>query len=55
MELIYWEPQTYNNRQGYKLGIFDNSGKPTVALNAFKLLRTVKEEILSNYPILQFL
>jgi arabinogalactan endo-1,4-beta-galactosidase len=34
--VLYWEPQSYNNWQGYSLGAFDNSGKPTVALNAFK-------------------
>jgi len=33
--VFYWEPQSYNNWQGYTLGAFDNSGKPTVALNAF--------------------
>ena len=34
--VLYWEPQSYNNWQGYTLGAFDNSGKPTVALDAFK-------------------
>ncbi len=34
--LLYWEPQAYNNWQGYTLGAFDNSGKPTAALNAFQ-------------------
>jgi arabinogalactan endo-1,4-beta-galactosidase len=34
--VFYWEPESYNNWQGYTLGAFDNSGKPTVALNAFK-------------------
>ena len=33
--VFYWEPEAYNNWQGYSLGAFDNSGKPTVALNAF--------------------
>ena len=33
--VLYWEPQAYNNWQGYTLGAFDNSGKPTAALNAF--------------------
>jgi len=33
--VLYWEPQSYNNWQGYSLGAFDNSGKPTTALNAF--------------------
>jgi arabinogalactan endo-1,4-beta-galactosidase len=34
--VLYWEPESYNNWQGYTLGAFDNSGKPTIALNAFK-------------------
>ena len=34
--VFYWEPESYNNWQGYSLGAFDNSGKPTVALDAFK-------------------
>ena len=34
--VFYWEPESYNNWKGYTLGAFDNSGKPTVALEAFK-------------------
>ena len=34
--VFYWEPEAYNNWQGYTLGAFDNSGKPTIALNGFK-------------------
>lgn len=34
--VFYWEPEAYNSWQGYTLGAFDNSGKPTAALNAFK-------------------
>jgi arabinogalactan endo-1,4-beta-galactosidase len=33
--IFYWEPEACNNWQGYTLGAFDNSGKPTVALDAF--------------------
>jgi arabinogalactan endo-1,4-beta-galactosidase len=33
--VIYWEPEAYNNWQGYTKGAFDNSGKPTIALDAF--------------------
>ena len=33
--IFYWEPEAYNNWQGYSLGAFDNTGKPTIALNAF--------------------
>lgn len=31
--VFYWEPEAYNN--GYGLGAFDNTGKPTEALDAF--------------------
>lgn len=34
--VFYWEPECYNNWQGYGLGAFDNSGKPTTAMDAFK-------------------
>ena len=34
--VLYWEPQAYNNWKGYTLGAFDNSGRPTAALSAFK-------------------
>ena len=34
--VLYWEPEAYRNWQGYTLGAFDNSGKPTSALNAFQ-------------------
>ncbi|WP_407429787.1 arabinogalactan endo-beta-1,4-galactanase [Arcticibacter sp.] len=33
--VLYWEPQAYNSWKGYKLGAFDDSGKPTEALDAF--------------------
>lgn len=33
--VFYWEPECYNSWQGYGLGAFDNTGKPTTALNAF--------------------
>lgn len=33
--VLYWEPEACNNWQGYTLGAFDNSGKPTAALNSF--------------------
>lgn len=33
--VFYWEPECYNNWQGYTLGAFDNTGKPTEAMNAF--------------------
>ena len=32
---LLWEPEAYNGWQGYTLGAFDNSGKPTKALDAF--------------------
>lgn len=34
--IFYWEPQSYGNWQGYTLGAFDDSGRPTAALDAFK-------------------
>ncbi len=34
--VLYWEPQSYNNWQGYTLGAFNNSGKPTIALGPFQ-------------------
>ena len=33
--VFYWEPEAYNNWQGYGMGAFDPTGKPTVALTAF--------------------
>jgi arabinogalactan endo-1,4-beta-galactosidase len=32
--VFYWEPEAYN-WQGYGLGAFDSTGKPTIALDAF--------------------
>lgn len=34
--VFYWEPEAYGGWQGYGLGAFDPSGRPTVALDAFK-------------------
>ena len=34
--VFYWEPQSYGGWNGYTLGAFDNTGKPTEALDAFK-------------------
>ncbi|MDA3852818.1 MAG: glycosyl hydrolase 53 family protein [Bacteroidales bacterium] len=33
--VFYWEPQSYNGWKSYSLGAFDNSGKATIALDAF--------------------
>lgn len=33
--VFYWEPQSYGGWNGYTLGAFDESGKPTVAMDAF--------------------
>lgn len=33
--VFYWEPECYGGWQGYNLGAFDNTGRPTVAMNAF--------------------
>lgn len=34
--VFYWEPESYGNWNGYNKGAFDNDGKPTSALDAFK-------------------
>ncbi len=34
--VLYWEPQSYNSWEGYTLGAFDGSGKPTKVMDAFK-------------------
>ncbi|HXD79588.1 MAG TPA: glycosyl hydrolase 53 family protein [Puia sp.] len=34
--VLYWEPECYHNWQGYGLGAFDDTGKPTVAMDAFR-------------------
>ena len=34
--VFYWEPECSNNWNGYDKGAFDNTGKPTAALDAFK-------------------
>ena len=34
--VLYWEPQCYNNWKGYTLGAFNNNGRPSIALDAFK-------------------
>jgi len=34
--VFYWEPEALPGWNGYTLGAFDNSGKPTIALDAFK-------------------
>ncbi|WP_442589456.1 glycoside hydrolase family 53 protein [Pedobacter sp. AW31-3R] len=33
--VFYWEPQSYGSWNGYGLGAFDDTGKPTVAMDAF--------------------
>ena len=34
--IFYWEPQAYGNWKAYGKGAFDDSGRPTIALDAFK-------------------
>ena len=34
--IFYWEPEAYGAWNGYTMGAFDDAGKPTVALDAFK-------------------
>lgn len=33
--VFYWEPQSYGSWNGYGLAAFDDTGKPTVAMDAF--------------------
>jgi arabinogalactan endo-1,4-beta-galactosidase len=33
--VFYWEPEAYNSWNGYKLGAFNDTGMPTVAMDAF--------------------
>ncbi len=33
--VLYWEPQAYGGWKGYGLGAFDDTGKPTAAMDAF--------------------
>jgi arabinogalactan endo-1,4-beta-galactosidase len=33
--VFYWEPQCYKKWKGYEMGAFDETGKPTVAMDAF--------------------
>lgn len=34
--ILYWEPEAHNGWNGYTLGAFDTSGRPTEALDVFK-------------------
>jgi len=34
--VFYWEPEGYANWSGYAMSAFDNTGRPTAALDAFK-------------------
>ncbi len=36
LDVLYWEPKAYSQWQGYTLSAFDNAGKPTAALDAYK-------------------
>jgi arabinogalactan endo-1,4-beta-galactosidase len=39
--VFYWEPQAYGGWQGYMLGAFDDAGKPTKTMEAFRELSGV--------------
>ena len=43
--VFYWEPQCYGSWKGYSLGAFDNTGKPTIALDAFNSSTAVESPI----------
>lgn len=50
--VFYWEPQSFGNWQGYSLGAFDNTGRPTVAMDAFKNptgIKTNKDQPLQTW------
>jgi arabinogalactan endo-1,4-beta-galactosidase len=51
--VFYWEPECYNGWNGYQKGAFDNSGKPTKALDAFLdgTVTSVQEGILQEKEI----
>ena len=34
--VFYWEPECHANWEGYTMGAFDNDGRPTIAMDAFK-------------------
>lgn len=34
--VFYWEPESFSGWNGYQKGAFDNTGKPTKAMDAFK-------------------
>jgi phosphodiesterase/alkaline phosphatase D-like protein len=55
--LFYWEPQSYNNWNGYSLGAFDASGKPTVALMRLNYESQIRliVEITHYFMVLYFL
>lgn len=38
--LLYWEPQCYNDWNGYKKGCFTATGKPSAAMDAFSYSNT---------------
>ena len=41
--VFYWEPQSYGNWKGYTLGAFDNSGRPTIAMDAFRSITETQQ------------
>lgn len=52
--VLYWEPQSYGQWKGYTLGAFDNTGKPTIALDAFQtgtgLIHPINSSQVFIYP-----
>jgi arabinogalactan endo-1,4-beta-galactosidase len=49
--IFYWEPEAYGQWQSYTLGAFDNSGKPTIALDAFNISTAITNETMSNLTV----
>lgn len=49
--VFYWEPQCYNGWNGYQKGAFDNTGKPTRAMDAFRELATSSVRTRQTTPV----
>ena len=50
--LFYWEPECINSWNSYSLGAFDNTGKPTIALDAFNIQTDVTSQKINRLSAL---
>lgn len=46
--VLYWEPQVYNDWQGYRKGCFTSAGRPSSALDAFKYIDSKVQVVLPD-------